>query len=658
MVSDRMKCIYLYTCIALLIVGIFVVPISANIDPEFVSEGVSFSATRDILVESDHPYADNFENTWTIEQPGANQIRIRFKKIDLNSGDKLKIYNKHWDWLTTYDGTYMGMQEYIWTEWETADTLNLELTTNNGGNAYGFTVDQIEYRDEIIPPTEYLAESYHPYANNYQYKWMVEQPDADQIRIRFKRIDLNSGDHLKIYNKQGDWLSTYDGTYMGNREYIWTEWENTDALNLELTTNNGGNAFGFIVDQIEYRIEPIPATQNFAESYHPYANNYQYKWMIAHPGASEMRIHFKRIDLNSGDKLKIYGRQGDLLKTYDGTYLGDKEYIWTEWQTTDTLALELTTNNGGNAYGFVVDLIETEEGVIEPPPPSIRLSLTPPTATVPDGDTMQYSIVMDAAPSGLSSYNFTLSLTKPIIAEITAVDYPNWTSSPMNSELPADSVLIQATDAINEVIMGSTDVTLCTLTMRGDIVGETELTLLPSKIEDDVSGVYSVETNNATLFVTEPSGALPQFTANVTSGSVPLTVQFTDTTSGASSGWNWTFGDGDASSEQNPVHVYTTPGTYSVSLTICGCEECCMKSGYIAAFPSLLLGDATGDGMVNQADTLRVLKEIVGLTTPPLKESDMFEQTDVHHNGVIDIGDAMFIAQFNVGLRDIWFAPV
>jgi PKD repeat protein len=32
--------------------------------------------------------------------------------------------------------------------------------------------------------------------------------------------------------------------------------------------------------------------------------------------------------------------------------------------------------------------------------------------------------------------------------------------------------------------------------------------------------------------------------------------------------WTWSFGDGTSSNEQNPYHVYTQPGTYTVSLTI------------------------------------------------------------------------------------------
>jgi hypothetical protein len=39
----------------------------------------------------------------------------------------------------------------------------------------------------------------------------------------------------------------------------------------------------------------------------------------------------------------------------------------------------------------------------------------------------------------------------------------------------------------------------------------------------------------------------------------------------------------------------------------------------------------------------------------PEPDTEEFQKTDVHRNGVIEVGDALFIAQYNVGLRDVWF---
>ncbi|MCP4219102.1 MAG: PKD domain-containing protein [bacterium] len=63
---------------------------------------------------------------------------------------------------------------------------------------------------------------------------------------------------------------------------------------------------------------------------------------------------------------------------------------------------------------------------------------------------------------------------------------------------------------------------------------------------------------------TEPPTAA--FAGTPVSGSVPLTVNFTDQSIGATS-WSWNFGDTTTSSEQSPTHQFTQIGTYTVALT-------------------------------------------------------------------------------------------
>jgi len=61
------------------------------------------------------------------------------------------------------------------------------------------------------------------------------------------------------------------------------------------------------------------------------------------------------------------------------------------------------------------------------------------------------------------------------------------------------------------------------------------------------------------------------FTAHPMSGPVPLTVNFTDQSTGSITSWEWAFGDDNATStEQNPSHIYNDPGTYTVALTVTG----------------------------------------------------------------------------------------
>jgi len=58
------------------------------------------------------------------------------------------------------------------------------------------------------------------------------------------------------------------------------------------------------------------------------------------------------------------------------------------------------------------------------------------------------------------------------------------------------------------------------------------------------------------------------FTASPTSGTLPLTVTFTNLSSGDYTMSLWNFGDGITSTLTNPTHTYTTTGTYTVTLTV------------------------------------------------------------------------------------------
>jgi PKD repeat protein len=60
------------------------------------------------------------------------------------------------------------------------------------------------------------------------------------------------------------------------------------------------------------------------------------------------------------------------------------------------------------------------------------------------------------------------------------------------------------------------------------------------------------------------------FTASPTFGFAPLTVVFTNTSTGDCSTSLWGFGDGATSTLTNPTHVYLVPEAYTVSLAMSG----------------------------------------------------------------------------------------
>jgi PKD repeat protein len=84
-----------------------------------------------------------------------------------------------------------------------------------------------------------------------------------------------------------------------------------------------------------------------------------------------------------------------------------------------------------------------------------------------------------------------------------------------------------------------------------------------------------------------PEPPVANFSGSPTTGTAPLTVAFTDNSTGAPTTWAWTFGDGGASTTRNPSHVYVAAGTYSVTLTATNAlgSDTVTKTNYITVSP-------------------------------------------------------------------------
>jgi len=100
-------------------------------------------------------------------------------------------------------------------------------------------------------------------------------------------------------------------------------------------------------------------------------------------------------------------------------------------------------------------------------------------------------------------------------------------------------------------------------------------TIMPAIPANACQGVWgginvaSTSTDNSIYY--DPALALALFTAEPTEGHTPMTVQFTDQSILGIlpiEAWDWNFGDGATSIEQNPRHTYENMGDYTVSLTV------------------------------------------------------------------------------------------
>ena len=122
-----------------------------------------------------------------------------------------------------------------------------------------------------------------------------------------------------------------------------------------------------------------------------------------------------------------------------------------------------------------------------------------------------------------------------------------------------------------------------------------------------------------TSYITVNARPQVSFTASDTVGCAPLHTQFTDLStpgSGTITNWQWDFGDGNSSIQQNPSHTYTQ-GIYSVVLQVRndkGCVATLTKPAYIQASAGV---DADFSMNVNGACNPPVTVNFTNLSTGP-----------------------------------------
>jgi len=199
---------------------------------------------------------------------------------------------------------------------------------------------------------------------------------------------------------------------------------------------------------------------------------------------------------------------------------------------------------------------------------NITITILPQMAEVDLGGTADYDLVLDHIPAGIAGYNISVGLTDGSVGEIVAVSFPLWAALRSNGTLPADEVWCTAVDLAGGA--GTENITLMTLTLRGDAAGSTDVVVREGVVEDRTGGLPSIlDVVPATFAVGQAVNGAVNFTADVTDGTAPLTVQFTDTSTVENvTSWFWDFGDGFMSTRQHPLYTFHDLGSFTVTLTL------------------------------------------------------------------------------------------
>lgn len=110
----------------------------------------------------------------------------------------------------------------------------------------------------------------------------------------------------------------------------------------------------------------------------------------------------------------------------------------------------------------------------------------------------------------------------------------------------------------------------------------------------NTSGSGTVTKNN--YIIVNTNVVTSAFVGTPTTGTAPLTVNFTDQSTGAVNSWSWSFGDNTTSNVRNPSKIYNSPGTYTVSLTVGNgvTTNTLTKNNYITVTQSTVTAAFTG----------------------------------------------------------------
>ncbi len=107
----------------------------------------------------------------------------------------------------------------------------------------------------------------------------------------------------------------------------------------------------------------------------------------------------------------------------------------------------------------------------------------------------------------------------------------------------------------------------------------------PVTLEASFGDCIATPFTDTVLVVADPTAA---FSPLILEGCVPLTVPFSNQSTGNDNTYLWTFSDNSTDTITSSVHVFTTPGTYSVELlaqSAEGCTDYISYSDLITVFP-------------------------------------------------------------------------
>lgn len=95
--------------------------------------------TREVALETPHPYDNKMSESYTVSVPGAEQVRVHFEYFNVEDG-----YD--WAWIEEDPSDYWtGEKDPFWSPAIEGDSLTIRFYSDYLVTGYGFAVDRVEY---------------------------------------------------------------------------------------------------------------------------------------------------------------------------------------------------------------------------------------------------------------------------------------------------------------------------------------------------------------------------------------------------------------------------------------------------------------------------------------------------------------------------------
>jgi len=244
--------------------------------------------------------------------------------------------------------------------------------------------------------------------------------------------------------------------------------------------------------------------------------------------------------------------------------------------------------------------------------------------TAPAGTGTVTVTVTTLSGSATTSYTYAEA---PTIISISPTSGINTTSIDITN-LAGTNFAAGATVKLNKTGFADIPGTVVTVDSSSQITCTFDLT---NRIASEYNVVVANSDGQAAMlvngFAVQAPGPVAAFSGTPTSGTVPLTVTFTDASTCTPTTWNWSFGDGTFSDIENPSHIYTTTGSYTVILNATNATP---ASNYLTKTNYITVSSVPASQSVGGSDDERPL-----LPSAPVSSGNL----SVHVGGTTTVTD-------------------